>query len=63
MNAVNEVAVSAFLTHRISFGKMVDTLSRVMNSANWSTPSDLDGVVALDDEMRCIAAQAVEAVC
>lgn len=63
LNAVNEVAVSAFLTHRISFGKMVDTLSRVMNSANWSTPSDLEAVVALDDEMRCIAAQAVEAVC
>ena len=63
LNAVNEVAVSAFLDGWISFGKMIDTLDAVMNTANWSVPFDIESVIALDSEMRRIAAQAVEAVC
>jgi 1-deoxy-D-xylulose-5-phosphate reductoisomerase len=62
LNAVNEVAVSAFLNHRISFGAMVETLDTVMNVADWSTPSTLESIIALDNEMRCLAAQTVEAI-
>jgi 1-deoxy-D-xylulose-5-phosphate reductoisomerase len=49
-NAANEVAVQAFLDGRLSFPQIVDTVARVVESADrWrSEPATVDDVLAAD---------------
>jgi 1-deoxy-D-xylulose-5-phosphate reductoisomerase len=62
LNAANEVAVDAFLSSRLSFGAMVDSLQWVMNEAVWQEPADLDAVVALDEYARSLTLQQIGSV-
>jgi len=61
LNAANEVAVDAFLHHRVSFGQMVDTLSCVMDRVEMSPPSDLEGVLWFDAHARQQALEVINA--
>ena len=59
LNAANEVSVAAFLDHSINFGQMVDMLGKVMNSASWVEPQNLDDVLDLDLYSRKITEQLI----
>ena len=60
-NAANEVAVDAFFAGRIRFPQIVDTLERVLESADGyaATPHSVDEVLAVDGNVRRHAADIV----
>ncbi|WP_019929906.1 1-deoxy-D-xylulose-5-phosphate reductoisomerase [Nocardia sp. BMG111209] len=61
-NAANEVAVAAFLAGRIRFPQIVDTVTRVVESADMWTPepATLDEVLAADAWARGLARSLVD---
>lgn len=63
LNAANEVAVEAFLDHRVSFGQMNDALISVMNLAKWDEPTNLEAVLEIDHYARCVAMQHIDTLC
>jgi 1-deoxy-D-xylulose-5-phosphate reductoisomerase len=58
LNAANEVAVEAFLAHRLRFTAMVDVIADCLARA-LPAPSDADALIALDAEVRTRAWEAV----
>ncbi|PSU53861.1 1-deoxy-D-xylulose-5-phosphate reductoisomerase, partial [Photobacterium aphoticum] len=56
LNAANEMAVAAFLDHRLGFTDIARINSEVLAQANLTEPTDLAGVLELDRLAR-IAAQ------
>ena len=57
LNAANEVAVAAFLAHRISFLTIADIVKAVLERYDPETPGSIDDVLAIDTEARAVAAQ------
>ena len=57
LNAANEVAVAAFLAHRISFLTIADIVKAVLERYDPATPGSIDDVLAIDTEARAVAAQ------
>jgi 1-deoxy-D-xylulose-5-phosphate reductoisomerase len=62
LNAANEVAVDAFLNHRIGFMAIADTVARVLDAIPSGAMGDLDDVYAADRAARERAEQALLAV-
>jgi 1-deoxy-D-xylulose-5-phosphate reductoisomerase len=59
-NAANEVAVDAFLSERISFTGIVDTIERTMAKLNSGAPEklrDLADVTAIENDVRRVATE------
>lgn len=54
-NAANEIAVQAFLEHRLPFGAIVHTVRATLEHAPRPSLRTLDDVLALDAEVRCLA--------
>ncbi len=54
-NAVNEVAVAAFLEGRIPFGRIAETIERVLDAHRTEPASDLETVRAADSRARAQA--------
>lgn len=52
LNAANEVAVAAFLAHRLPFGAIADVVARVLETVPGHVPANLDAVLALDNAAR-----------
>lgn len=52
MNAANEVAVAAFLDHRIDFSSIVNIVSECLNKVKTTTITSIDDVMALDSATR-----------
>jgi 1-deoxy-D-xylulose-5-phosphate reductoisomerase len=57
-NAANEVAVQLFLDGRIRFGKIAETIERVLEEHRPAAARTLDGVLAADAEARRLAREA-----
>ena len=57
LNAANEVAVAAFLAHRIGFLTIADIVKAVLERYDPATPGSIDDVLAIDTEARAVAAQ------
>ncbi|MEP6572661.1 MAG: 1-deoxy-D-xylulose-5-phosphate reductoisomerase [Gemmatimonadota bacterium] len=58
-NAANEVAVAAFLDGTISFGRISETIARVLNEHRVEPASDLETVRAADQWSRARAREAL----
>jgi 1-deoxy-D-xylulose-5-phosphate reductoisomerase len=52
LNAANEIAVSAFLAHRISFPRIWQTVSAVMDRHTNVAHPDLDAILRADQWAR-----------
>jgi 1-deoxy-D-xylulose-5-phosphate reductoisomerase len=52
LNAANEVAVAAFLAHRLPFGAIADVVARVLETVPGHVPANLEAVLALDNAAR-----------
>ncbi len=59
LNAADEVAVDAFLAGRIAFPAIADTIGSAVDRWGSSGEPDLDGIVALDAEVRSTLAEAI----
>ncbi len=57
-NAANEVAVELFLEGRIRFGRIAETVARVLEGHRPTPAGSLDAVLAADDEARRLAREA-----
>jgi 1-deoxy-D-xylulose-5-phosphate reductoisomerase len=55
LNAANEVAVAAFLDHRIPYLAIADTLSTCLDRLAGARADSLDDLEALDQEARAVA--------
>ena len=55
LNAVNEVAVAAFLDRRIGFTRIAELIARVLERHNVAEPESLEHVKALDADARARA--------
>jgi 1-deoxy-D-xylulose-5-phosphate reductoisomerase len=55
LNAANEVAVAAFLDHRIGYLAIPDTLARVLDRLGGRPAASLDDLAAIDAEARHLA--------
>ena len=62
LNAANEVAVAAFLGHRIGFLTIADVVKDVLDRYDPRAPSSIDEVLAIDTEARAVATQAMKEV-
>lgn len=52
LNAANEVAVAAFLAHRLPFAAIAELVARVLETVPGQVPDSLDAVLALDAAAR-----------
>lgn len=59
MNAANEIAVGAFLEHRIGFTEIARINQNVVEKMPSSTISSIDDVLAVDAQARAIAEQLI----
>lgn len=57
LNAANEVAVAAFLAHRLPFDGIAETVARVLDRVPGRAPDTLAAVLALDAEARAAATE------
>lgn len=57
LNAANEVAVAAFLAHRLPFDGIAETVIRVLEQVPGQVPDSLETVLALDAAARAAAAE------
>lgn len=57
LNAANEVAVAAFLAHRLPFDGIAETVIRVLERVPGQVPESLETVLALDAAARAAAAE------
>lgn len=60
LNAVNEVSVDAFLNQRILFTTIADINRDIMQQANIEKVENVDQLIALDAEIRCLAKQKIK---
>jgi 1-deoxy-D-xylulose-5-phosphate reductoisomerase len=60
LNAANEIAVAAFLAHRIGFLEIAAIVEDVLHRYDPAPPETLDAVIAVDAEARGLATQRVE---
>ena len=62
LNAANEIAVAAFLDHRIGFLAIADVVKDVLDRYDPSAPRTIEDVLAIDTEARAVAAQTMKEV-
>jgi 1-deoxy-D-xylulose-5-phosphate reductoisomerase len=62
LNAANEIAVEAFLRHKLKFSVIEDVAGTTLEKVKIGSISSLNDIFALDREARAIAAQAVAAL-
>jgi 1-deoxy-D-xylulose-5-phosphate reductoisomerase len=62
LNAANEIAVAAFLDHRIGFLSIADVVRTVLERYDPRAPRTIDDVLAIDAEARAVAAQTMKEV-
>ncbi len=62
LNAANEIAVEAFLDTRLSFVAIAAVIEQTLARLAPAAPQSVDEVLAIDDEARNIATQAVAAL-
>ncbi len=55
LNAVNEVAVGAFLEDRLGFTEIAQLCEKIVTDYNPKTPHNLDDLLAIDAEARSLA--------
>ena len=60
LNAANEVAVQAFLDHRIGFTRITAVIEGVLGRLGVGEPRSLDEVKAIDADARAVASRLVE---
>jgi 1-deoxy-D-xylulose-5-phosphate reductoisomerase len=60
LNAANEVAVAAFLDHRIGFLRIADIVQATLDRYDPPAPLSIEDVLAVDSETRAIATQVME---
>jgi len=60
LNAVNEIAVAAFLAGRIGFLEIADTADHILQRYDPPAPDALDAVLGVDAEARRLAGERVE---
>ena len=60
LNAANEIAVAAFLAHRIRFFDIAHIVATVLGDYAPSAPNDVDAVLEIDGEARRIATITME---
>jgi 1-deoxy-D-xylulose-5-phosphate reductoisomerase len=60
LNASNEVAVDAFLNKRIRFDQIHDVNRATLDRMNFSAPTCLDALLALDTNSRLHAEQSIQ---
>jgi 1-deoxy-D-xylulose-5-phosphate reductoisomerase len=60
LNAANEVAVAAFLDHRIGFLRIADIVQATLDRYDPPAPRSIEDVLAVDSETRAIATQVME---
>ena len=60
LNAANEVAVAAFLDHRIPYLAIADTLAECLDRLAGRSADSLDDLEALDQEARAVAEKIVK---
>lgn len=61
LNAANEVAVAAFLAHKLRFDQISTVIEQVLNQIAITEPTDLELVQAVDEEARALAQQVIAA--
>ena len=59
MNGANEELVAMFLAGKIGFLDIPDTISRVMDAADYAAPHTVEEILAIDRESRRKAAALV----
>jgi 1-deoxy-D-xylulose-5-phosphate reductoisomerase len=62
LNAANEIAVAAFLGHRIGFLAIADVVKAVLDRYDPPAPRTIEDVLAIDTEARAVAAQIMKEV-
>ena len=62
LNAANEVAVAAFLAHRLPFDGIAETVIRVLERVPGQVPDSLETVLALDAAARAAATEITAAL-
>jgi 1-deoxy-D-xylulose-5-phosphate reductoisomerase len=60
LNAANEVAVAAFLEHRLSFLGIADLVDRTLQAVELGPAEDLDQLLWVDRQARSLAEQALQ---
>jgi 1-deoxy-D-xylulose-5-phosphate reductoisomerase len=63
LNAADEVAVEAFLQHRLGFNGIFDVVASTMEAVPFTTPTNVDEVVEVDREARAVAASTLAGAC
>ncbi len=62
LNAANEIAVAAFLDHRIGFLRIADVVQAVLDRYDPPAPRTIEDVLVIDAEARADAAQTMKEV-
>ena len=62
LNAVNEEAVAAFLTHQLPFVHIAEVVDSVLQGWGATEPDNIDAVLASDHRARQLARQLIEQV-
>ena len=63
LNAADEVAVEAFLQHRLGFTGIFDVVAGALEQMPHSSPTTVDDVVEVDREARALAASLIAGAC
>jgi 1-deoxy-D-xylulose-5-phosphate reductoisomerase len=63
LNAADEVAVAAFLDHRLGFLGIAEVVSATLETADWRPLESVEDVIAADREGREIAASFISGAC
>ncbi|MCH7899349.1 MAG: 1-deoxy-D-xylulose-5-phosphate reductoisomerase [Actinobacteria bacterium] len=63
LNAADEVAVEAFLQHRLGFLGITDVVGLTLDKVEWRELGSVDDVLEVDREARAIAATLVAGAC
>jgi 1-deoxy-D-xylulose-5-phosphate reductoisomerase len=63
MNAADEMAVEAFLQHRLGFLGIPDVVRRTIDEVSWREVESVDDVIDVDREARSVAASLIAGVC
>lgn len=62
LNAANEMAVDGFLKERIRFPQIAEVVQRTLEAVSASEPGGIDDIIAVDEDARARAWQAMEAL-
>jgi 1-deoxy-D-xylulose-5-phosphate reductoisomerase len=63
LNAADEVAVEAFLQHRLGFLGIAEVVARTLEAVPWREVTDVETVLAADAEARATAASLIAGAC